>query len=269
MSRTRVIPALALGSLVLWASGFEVVPTYLLVLGLFAAVAGGEVYRLLLQAGHQPGWPLGIGLAVALTADAAITGWRLAPHLVTGAGLVALLWVTFRRERQEGLVDWSLTIAPALYLGGLLGYYVWLRGLPGGAYWVPVVLGCTWAADTAAYLCGRRWGQTKLAPALSPGKSIEGALAGVAGAVAVAGLVGAVAPAPYGGLRGLVGLGLLVALAGIVGDLAESFIKRQVGVKDASRLLGGHGGLLDRLDSLLAAGVVAYWYLLALGWVTD
>ena len=269
MSRARVIPALALGSLVLWASRFEIVAAYLLVLGLFAAVAGGEVYRLLLQAGHRPGWPLGIGLAVALAADAAITGWRLAPHLVIGVGLAALLWVTFRRDRQDGLVDWALTVVPALYVGGTLGYYVWLRALPGGAYWVPVVLGCTWAADTAAYFCGRRWGRTKLAPALSPGKSVEGAVAGIAAAVALAGLVGAVVPAPFGGVGGLLGLGLLVAVAGIVGDLAESFVKRQVGAKDSSALLLGHGGLLDRIDSLLAAGMVAYWYLLALGRVTD
>jgi phosphatidate cytidylyltransferase len=162
-----------------------------------------------------------------------------------------------------------LTVVPPLYVGGLLAYYVWLRGLSGNAYWVLLVLGLTWAADIAAYFCGRRWGRTKLAPALSPGKSVEGAVAGVVGAVVLAGVVGLAVPPPYGGRVGLVGLGLVVALAAIVGDLAESFVKRQLGAKDSSHLLSGHGGVLDRMDSLLAAGLVAYLYLLALGRVTD
>ena len=270
----RVVPAAVLGPLVLWAATREIVPTYLVVLGVFAAVASGELYRLLLQAGHRAGWPLGAGLAVALTADAALTGWQLAPHLVVMAALGALIWTAFRAEPGDGLGDWALTVGPALYVGGLLAYYVSLRALPGGVYWVPLVLGCTWAADVAAYYCGRRWGRTKLAPTLSPGKSVEGAIAGVLAAMALAvclGLLGGgglVPVVPFGGLGGLLGLGLVVAVAGIVGDLAESFVKRQLGVKDASGLLLGHGGLLDRIDSLLAAGVVAYFYLLTLAWVT-
>jgi phosphatidate cytidylyltransferase len=270
----RLIPAALLGPFVLWAATREVVPVYLLVLSAFAAVGSGEVYRLLINAGRHPGWPVGAGLAVALAADAALTGWRLAPHVVILASLATLIWTTFRGKRADGLGDWALTIGPALYVGGLLGYYVWLRVLPGGAFWVPLVLGCTWAADIAAYLCGRRWGRTKLAPTLSPGKSVEGAVAAVLAAIGLTLAVGLCAMAglgptvPFGGLAGLVGLGLLVAVAGIVGDLAESFVKRQLGAKDASRLLLGHGGLMDRIDSLLAAGVVAYFYLLALAWVT-
>jgi phosphatidate cytidylyltransferase len=139
-----------------------------------------------------------------------------------------------------------------------------LRGLPHGPFWVQVVLACTWAADIGAYLVGRRWGRTKLAPTLSPAKSVEGALAGVVAAVSLAGLIALVASGAPASLPVFLGLGVLIALAGILGDLAESFIKRQLGAKDASGLLLGHGGLLDRLDSLLAAGVVAYYYLVVI-----
>src|SRR5688572_32086040 len=86
----RVIPAALLGPFILWAATHEVVPAYLIVLSLFAAVGSGELYRLLITAGRRPGWPLGAGLAVALTADAALTGWRLAPHVIILAALAAL-----------------------------------------------------------------------------------------------------------------------------------------------------------------------------------
>jgi phosphatidate cytidylyltransferase len=151
-------------------------------------------------------------------------------------------------------------------VGALLGYYALLRERPDGAYWVQLVLGCTWAADTGAYLVGRRWGRTKLAPTLSPGKSVEGALGGLAGATGLAIVVALLAPGPGRAPPVLVGLGLLVGVAGLTGDLVESWIKRQLGAKDASGLLLGHGGLLDRMDSLLAAGMVAYYYLATVGW---
>ena len=265
MSWRRLVPAAVLGPLLLWAASLEVVPAYLVAIGLCALVASGELYWLLLQAGHHPAWALGVPLAVALALDAGIDGWRLFPHLLGLATFAALGWAAFRHQRREALVDWALTLAPALYVGGLLAYFILLRALPGGGYWVQVVLGCTWAADIAAYYVGRRWGRTKLAPTLSPGKSVEGALAGLVAAIVVAGAAALAVPAAGRSPAVLLGLGLLVAVAGVGGDLAESFVKRQLGVKDASGLLLGHGGLLDRMDSLLAAGMVAYYYLVAVG----
>ncbi|HWP30063.1 MAG TPA: CDP-archaeol synthase [Chloroflexota bacterium] len=264
MTWRRILPAVVLGPLLLWAASLPLVPAYVAVVGLCAAVGSGEVYRLLQQAGFRPLWALGILLAVVLALDAGLTGWRLAPHVLGVVTLVVLAWAAFRPEPGSGVVDWALTIAPALYVGGLLAYYMLLRGLPHGPFWVQVVLACTWAADIGAYLVGRRWGRTKLAPTLSPAKSVEGALAGVVAAVALAGLIALVASGAPAPPLVFLGLGVLIALAGILGDLAESFIKRQLGAKDASGLLLGHGGLLDRLDSLLAAGVVAYYYLVVI-----
>jgi phosphatidate cytidylyltransferase len=258
----RGLPALVLAPLLLWAAGQEVVPTYVVAVGLCATVGSAELYRLLLGAGHGPAWLLGLGLTLALAVLPG-TAPLLAPHLLAVVTAVALVWTAFRPEREHGLLDWALTLAPALYVGGLLGYYLLLRGLPGGGFWVQCVLACTWAADMAAFAVGRRWGRTRLAPALSPSKSVEGAVAGLAAAMLLGALLALTFPGPGRSVTLLVGLGALVAIAGLVGDLAESFIKRQLGAKDSSGLLLGHGGLLDRLDSLLGAGMVAYLYLVA------
>ncbi len=260
----RGLPAVILAPLVLWVAARDVVSAYLIVVGLLAAVASGELYRLLIRAGYQPFWLLGLLLSVGLAILPA-TAPTLAAHVQAAAVFGALAWAAFWHRRGRGLLDWALTLAPALYVGGLLGYFPLLRLRPDGGFWVQAVLGSTWAADIAAYGVGRRWGRTKLAPSLSPGKSVEGALAGAGAAVLLAALLALVFPAGGRSLPVLLGLGLLVAGAGLVGDLVESFVKRQLGAKDSSGLLLGHGGLLDRLDSLLGAGVVAYFYLVAVG----
>jgi phosphatidate cytidylyltransferase len=265
MFRRRVVPAAILGPLILWLAGHDPVPTYLLGLGLCVIVGGAELYRLLWRAGQRPAWPIGMALALMLVVDAGLYGTRWSLHLTVLAALAALAWVTFRPPRPDGLADWGLSIAPALYVGGLLAYYVLLRQVEHGGFWVQTVLICTWAADIAAYLVGRQWGRTKLAPTISPGKSVEGTAAGVGAALTAALALSLIGPPALRAPGLFVGLGILLGVAGLVGDLLESFIKRQVGAKDASGLLLGHGGLLDRLDSLLMTGMVGYWYITLLG----
>jgi phosphatidate cytidylyltransferase len=261
----RLGPALVLGPSLYWAASLDAVPAYLIALGLCAAVGSGELYVLLRRQGQRPLLGPGILLAVALAADAALTQWRWFPHLVALATFAVLLWLTLQQAQDHTLADWPLTLAPALYVGALLGYYALLRQRPDGVFWVQLVLLCTWAGDIGAYFVGRRWGRTKLAPAVSPGKSLEGAGGGLLAATGVA-IVGALLSIGSGRpWLVVVALGPLVAIAGLLGDLAESWIKRQLGVKDSSRLLRGHGGLLDRMDSLLATGMVAYYYLAIVG----
>jgi phosphatidate cytidylyltransferase len=263
----RIVPAIILAPLLLWAAAQEIVPIYVFAVGLCAIVGGAEAYRLIVRAGYQPCWSLGLALTLVLGILPA-TAPAFLPHTQAAAVFAALAWAAFQGRGQQRLLDWALTLAPALYVGGLLGYYPLLRQLPDGGFWVQAVLACTWAADIAAYTIGRQWGRTKLAPTLSPGKSVEGALAGGAGAVLLGATLGLAFPAPGRSMPILIGLGLLVAVAGLIGDLLESFVKRQLGAKDSSGLLLGHGGLLDRLDSLLGAGMVAYLYLVAVHWVT-
>jgi phosphatidate cytidylyltransferase len=122
------------------------------------------------------------------------------------------------------------------------------------------VLVCSWCCDIAAYFVGGAFGRTKLAPKISPAKSVEGALAGIVAAAligSVAALTGGHSP-----IR-LAGLGLVIGVSTVLGDLLESFIKRQCGAKDSGVLVPGHGGVLDRMDSLLLAVAGAYFYVVA------
>ena len=124
-----------------------------------------------------------------------------------------------------------------------------------------LVLAIIWAADIGAYFAGHRWGRLKLAPQVSPGKTLEGVAGGLVSAVLVAGAGGSLLGLP---LAVMLPLGLCMAALSIVGDLAESMFKRSVGLKDSGRLFPGHGGLLDRIDSITAAAPL---FALALQWM--
>jgi phosphatidate cytidylyltransferase len=133
-----------------------------------------------------------------------------------------------------------------------------------------LVLTCTWASDTTAFFVGRRWGKARLAPRISPGKSVEGAIGGLIGAILaalvfgplLAGLVSATGleTLTSPSFIRLAGLGLIIGICAIAGDLLESFVKRQCGAKDSGTLIPGHGGALDRIDSVMLAAVGAYFF---------
>jgi len=138
-----------------------------------------------------------------------------------------------------------------------------IRDSPPGACWLFLVFAACWAGDSAAYAVGRTWGHRKLWPTVSPGKTVEGALAGLlASIVIVAVLAWVFGVALYFGLA----LGVLMGVGGQLGDLAESKLKRWAGVKDSGSLLPGHGGVLDRFDSLLVNAPLAYFFLRAVLW---
>jgi phosphatidate cytidylyltransferase len=142
-------------------------------------------------------------------------------------------------------------------LGSLLGLYHWSgAGLGVGRELVAIVVGAVVATDTLAYFTGHALGRHPFFPSISPRKSVEGAVGGAVGAMLVAGIAGplVISLNPFAA----VGMGLLIAVAAEGGDLAESALKRQAGVKDSGRLIPGHGGLLDRLDGLLLAGPAVY-----------
>ena len=152
-----------------------------------------------------------------------------------------------------------------LYIPLLLGHFVWLRYLSDGQWWVFWLLMVIMAGDTGAFYAGRTWGKTKLYPEVSPGKTWAGVAGGTAAAVIVGAFLGRWA-LPEISLAVLVWLALALAMVGLLGDLFESMLKRQVEVKDTSGLLPGHGGMLDRLDSLLfAAPLVVYVRLFLIG----
>jgi phosphatidate cytidylyltransferase len=153
-----------------------------------------------------------------------------------------------------------------LYLPFLLGHLVWLRSMHQGEWWVLWFLLVIFAGDTGAFYAGRTWGQTKLYPAVSPGKTWAGVFGGLAASLVVGIGLGKLILVGVG-IPALALLALVLAVVGLLGDLFESMLKRQVQVKDASQLLPGHGGMLDRLDSILfAAPVLIYARIFLFGW---
>ncbi len=158
-----------------------------------------------------------------------------------------------------------VNILGLLYIPLLLGHFVWLRYLSDGQWWILWLLLVIMAGDTGAFYAGRTWGKTKLYPAVSPGKTWAGVWGGTAAALIVGLALGRWA-LPGVSPKSLGVLALLLAVVGLLGDLFESMLKRQAQVKDASEILPGHGGMLDRLDSLLfAAPLVVYVRLFLIG----
>jgi len=169
----------------------------------------------------------------------------------------SLSWHVLWDRTPTPVENWLLPLAGALYIGWTGGHMLLLRALPRGAYRLFVVFGTTWLADTGAYFVGRAWGVHRMSPRLSPKKTWEGLVGGVA--VATVGGLLLTGLGKLGWMHGAL-LGLLLSTLTPLGDLGVSMIKRQVGVKDSSSLITGHGGIMDRIDSLLFAGVVVYYF---------
>ncbi|PKM80878.1 MAG: phosphatidate cytidylyltransferase [Firmicutes bacterium HGW-Firmicutes-14] len=175
------------------------------------------------------------------------------------AAVVMNLIYLIKTYPSFSLADMAVNLFVPLYSGWLLTHLISIRHLPDGFHFVILVLAATWSTDTFAYFVGSNLGRRKLAPSLSPNKSIEGALGGVVGSVSAALVTGLIKhPVP---LVHYIIIGLLVGIAGQVGDLVESAFKRLAGVKDSGSVIPGHGGVLDRFDSLILTAPVVYYYL--------
>jgi phosphatidate cytidylyltransferase len=153
------------------------------------------------------------------------------------------------------------TLAGIIYIGWLMSHLVALRGLADGRDWVFFALFVTFASDSAAYFIGRAFGRNPLAPDISPRKTVEGAVGGVAGAIVMGLFLTWVLDLPVSYVSVLV-LSIVVSVFGQIGDLFESLFKRNTSIKDSGNGMPGHGGFLDRLDSILFAVVVVYYYVL-------
>ena len=190
----------------------------------------------------------------------------LTPLLLTSAVVLSLIWLLLRPQKERAFASWAWTIAGILYIGWLLSYFVALRGVDDGRNWVFFALFATFGSDTAAFFSGRALGRHHLAPSISPGKTWEGAIGGIFGAIMISLLFTLPTPLslPLSYWQAIL-LGLLVSIFGQLGDLVESLLKRNMGVKDSGKLLPGHGGFLDRIDSVVFAGIVVYYYVI---WAT-
>lgn len=238
---------------------------YLVVVVVALGWAAGEYAALFRQRGHRPAGPLIVLGVVILAAARFSTQFETGPALLSAIALTCLTWhlVDYERGAERSGTDFSISLAGIVYLGWIGAFLISLRQLPQGEWWLLTALPAVWMADSAAYLVGRAIGRRRLSPRLSPKKTWEGYLAGIvaagAGAAGLAGLWGIAAdPA---GFRPSAALWLGLALGALtpLGDLGISMMKREVQVKDTGRLLPGHGGALDRLDSWLWAGVLGFY----------
>ena len=257
------VPVLAV---LIWigAPGFSV---------LMAALAGAgawEVCRIARHRDREPVVTVAVVWSVSLVAIGYVLSAGLSPRdmnraIVAIVATAYMIWQIRRVRGRVGLGNWGITAGAALYPGGLLAFGPLLRGLEQGREWVFLLVLVTFASDTAAYLGGKALGRTPLAPSISPGKTREGAVAGLAGAaiacVVLASIMGLKASWP----SALV-LGLLMGIVGQVGDLAESRLKRWAEVKDSGWLVPGHGGVLDRLDSIVLNLALVYHFVV---WVVQ
>ncbi|GAB4561311.1 MAG: phosphatidate cytidylyltransferase [Anaerolineae bacterium] len=261
MLRQRILSAVVLiplVALIAYLGGY----VWLGAISLVGALAALELFRMLREGGHQPAASLGlIGVLLWIASSAPWLAWRA--DVLLALSTVSTLTYFVLRPTARRATDWAWTLAGILYLGPLLAPFVALRMQPNGLLWLALGVLTTWITDSGAYFVGITFGRHKLAPRLSPKKTWEGAIGGW-----VVGVLG-------GGLLGmwLVDLSAPVAfaLAGVLcvlaplGDLAESMIKREIGVKDSGHLIPGHGGMLDRIDSLLFVIPATYYAALWLG----
>jgi phosphatidate cytidylyltransferase len=262
--KKRIITALWSIPILIAAVWFsEPLPWFTLLAAIAGVAAAIEFYRMVDNSRVPPLTVFGLVWVLLFIVSPHFGYDFLVPLLLTSAVVLSLVWLVLRRQREAAFIGWAWTIAGILYIGWLLSYLVALRGLEDGRNWLLLALFATFGSDTAAFFAGRALGRHRLAPQISPGKTWEGFIGGILGAIVISLLFTLIPalrlPISYGGA---IILGVLISIMGQLGDLVESLLKRNMGVKDSGRLMPGHGGVLDRMDSIVFAGVVVYYYVI-------
>jgi phosphatidate cytidylyltransferase len=241
------------------------------VLSVLSALAAWELFRIARETGSLPLAPGGIALAALL--PVAVHGQRLGVYTLSLTAMVAMVLVLFastiwlRGPSGKPLSSAAITAFGVMY-AGLFSYIYAVRyhdyavGAAAGTVLVMLPVFLTWATDIGAYVFGRTFGRKKLIPSVSPGKTVEGAVGGLGLTIVMCLLYVRFILMPYAQLgltfQGAVLFAIIVSVAAQTGDLAESLLKREAGIKDSSRIIPGHGGILDRFDSLLFVMPVAF-----------
>jgi len=248
----RVLTALVGIPLVLLATRYSPDWLFALFIGIFAALCFEELLTIGgARMGSRPGrWVVVLG-AIVTASFMGGAEWILTT--LSLSVLVAFTVIGLRSPLESCLPQFGLVALGLLYCSVLLGFMVLLE--PAEIF---VLFGVIWAGDSAAYYSGRALGRHKLAPKISPKKTVEGAMGGLIASIVAGVFLGQWLLGETTGT--LVVVSMLCAIAGQIGDLAESALKRSAGVKDSSAILPGHGGILDRLDSLLFAAPVFYLF---------
>ncbi len=238
---------------------------YFLIICFFLVVSSIEYMHMFEDAKYQPSPIVTVGGTLAIVAARAFRP-EWAPAVLTGLILLAMTvhLLAYERGRDQAALDFVITLGGFIYLGWIGSYLFDLRALPDGGWWVMFALPIVWLADSGAYAIGAKYGRHRMTPRLSPKKSWEGYWAGVA-AGTLYGAFFAYAYSTYGPLHVtlLQGLefGFVLSTITTIGDLGESLLKRFAAEKDSGNLFPGHGGAFDRIDSLIWAAVIGFYWI--------
>ncbi|MBM9518813.1 phosphatidate cytidylyltransferase [Desulforhopalus vacuolatus] len=267
----RIIPGILLAAFWLLILLYGCVSLFNVVVAAAAAIAADEYVRMTIPRGEESRrfalfQRLFYDLLLCSPVLAAMI-WPLPKSLLAAALLSFLLLsceqiIHFgRKSPKDSFLCFTRIFFGIFYVGILSAHLCLTRNLPEGNIWILLATAVTAGSDTGAYFCGKQFGRHTLCQAVSPKKTIEGAIGGVLSAIAAILIFGFwLLETPD--VLFLSGLAIILSLLGILGDLTESIIKRGTGIKDSGVILGGHGGVLDRVDSLLFAVPALYWFLI-------
>jgi phosphatidate cytidylyltransferase len=264
----RILTGIVGGALLLAAIYFGSLPFLFVVLGI-VMISVREFYSLARETGY-PCYPaIGLAASAVIVMSVFLNGvsfGQATENQLTSA-LVALILVVIvcksltRGPADTSLSEWSVTFMGVFYVAWSLSHLLLIRDLrPGGRNITYMFFALIWAEDIMAYFIGSRWGRHKIAEAISPKKSWEGTIAGLAAAITVAVAFQATLFKHDLKVTEAAGLALLVGLLAFISDLSESVLKRGASAKDSSQILPGHGGVLDRFDSFLLTAPFYYYY---------
>ncbi|MBN1230838.1 MAG: phosphatidate cytidylyltransferase [Anaerolineales bacterium] len=235
------------------------------VVTLFVSIAAWEYSRLFRVRGARPADLLIVGSTVLLCVSHHFYEFQYDMYILLVTAMVAITWhlIQYEKGRDQGATDFAVTLSAIFYVGYLGSFMFWARHLTEGEWLIFTFFPSVWAGDTGAYMIGRKIGKHKMSPRLSPNKSWEGYISGVVFSVLITVLLVflyqniGMNPNTIS-LTDAVFIGLVMGVFPTLGDLGASMIKRQMGVKDSGKLLPGHGGVFDRIDSWLWMGVLSF-----------
>lgn len=240
---------------------------YFLLMAVFLIGAAREYVHLFRAVKVEPNMQITLsGVALILVSRMFFPEYAVPVLTISVLAAMAYHLVSYEKGRDQSAIDFSITVTGIIYIGWIGAYLLDLRNLPQGGWWFLLVMFCIWAGDSGAYSIGRAYGKHKIAPRLSPKKSWEGYIASVVSGAGI-GAFYLYVFTRFGYLETdmtylqAAMMGLLLGALPTLGDLGESMLKRQSGIKDSSGIMPGHGGFFDRIDSWIWGAPIGFYFL--------